>query len=251
MRAWLITLIFVLQAGQAFAITREQAINKAVTYFRNKKELLSPGAVLTLDFLSRNYALRIDTKTARKALLKENPLRQRPTLRTIDHRYEMSELEVSTMKSVRWIMARAVFCDRYPIPWDYTIKLRELGNERGGYAAPWGIQALAIITWQGCSMDAETVASLRQFLAEKSREIIQREIPGSANWMDFLLSLYLAGKSDWVTNDMLGILVNKQDADGRWEKNDDTTAKALWILLLASDPQGIRRKIESFRKTDL
>lgn len=234
--------IFLCLATAAAARDYSPEIRKAVRYFQTTKRKLSPGAIVTLDFLVRNYPVKIDITAARRELVARATPAQRVMLRVLDSRIMVPELDIRVIKGARGILPAALYCDVYPLPWNFFSHIRELAEERGGFVATWSMFALAMIEWQNCKYDNDARLALQALLVEKSRDLVRQETTGTELWISAVQSLILAERRDLI-EPQLPKLAAAQAADGSWQGDDNLTAKALWVFLSAAESrEALRRK---------
>lgn len=225
----------------------DESIRKATRYLHNRRLNYKEATVVTVDFLARNYAIPIDTTEARKQLLSRAPRKLRYLLRTIDSTKQVSELEIRVLRKYSGILPTAIYCDVYPLPWDFLVKVREYGSEKGGWLTVWAVLALAISEWHGCVSDVQQLNEIRGVLVHKILEDLPKERQLTLLRIEFLLSLYLAGRADSVPPQQLKTLVAGQLSDGSWEHDDEMTAKALWVMILARDGHNPSKRLEVIR----
>lgn len=207
-------------------------IARAKAYFKENSKDIRGDSLLTLEILNRNYGVKIETSAAREKFLKKPPAHFRMWLRNLDRKYSLTELEVRAQRLWPGLMSAALYCDVYGLPWDFMARMRKVAAA-GGYGVTRSLFALAIAEWQNCRHDEQVFREEKERLVNEIPGVIQRSAIGNDLWIESLLSLYFAGKRDWVTTDLKNALAELQLPNGSWNNSSRTTAKALWIFLEA------------------
>lgn len=206
---------------------------------------LDADALNTLNSLMRVYGLRPDLPVGKRNILEQAESNAKLRAAGKDKTDDLSELEIRLMKRWPGLITSARFCDKYQLPWDFLLKIRE-ESELGGYGKTRGLFALLFAEWKNCARDVAAFTQEKNRLIRELPEILQHSAVGSELWIECVLLLYLTEHRDWVTDDLLGLLAGAQRADGSWQGSYRMTARALWIFLEAEQnrvPQGKFRSI--------
>lgn len=222
-------------------------IEKAKLYLSKNLHRIDAGMLGPLKLLSKNYKLSIDMTEAQKRIMRRSPEKARLWLSGIEEGIEASELEIRALRGIPWLIASALNCDKYPLPWDFFPKMRQI-RERGGYGITRSIFAIHLVESKGCAHDSQQLQEEKEKLIRELPEVVQRNGIGYELWSECLLSLYFMDRRDWVTRDLLELLVSEQEADGSWGHNFPDTIKSLWVLLENRDAYEMRMNADRARK---
>lgn len=224
-------LVFLCICAPVWGGNFSRQIKKAAAYLNQRGAQLGFEAVFSLELLQRNYDILVDTTAAKARLLNKPPAKLRPFLRVLNRDAIMPELDISVVRGWRGVIARAVHCDLYPLPWDFFQNVRKLSS-RNDYEAPAGILALGITTWMNCDVDQHTLANEKLVQVQKIPDLLDRSEVGSLFWLECVLALFHAEKQEWVKQEYCRKLAELQLENGSWKNNDNLTAKALSLLVM-------------------
>lgn len=208
------------------------------------------------EYLSRQGA-RLDQKTVRTlAVLRRFYTLDRPLLDALaaaEQRYpekdrNLTEIEVRALKGWPGINTAAQYCRKYPLPWDFLLRLRALSDSSGGAGITRALFTLAIAEWKDCAQGQGDFAAERKKFALQAVLLVQGEIPAGERWVEAVLALHFAGQGEWITEALLTPLVDAQGADGSWSQNPWATARALWLLLESETRQLSAENLPRLRK---
>ena len=109
-----------------------QTIQRATDYLKKNAGRINGDTLLTLEILNRNYNTNFDVSAAREKFLRKPPPAYRIWLRNIDRKQVLTELEVRAQKLWPGLMAAALYCDLYTLPWDFVERVHKV-SAGGGY----------------------------------------------------------------------------------------------------------------------
>jgi len=224
--------IFISCASTISASPYSLSIQRATSYFKKNLNQLEIDTFIDLKRLVRFYDLKIDLRSVEKNIMKKVPQNFGVWMRDLDEKYTPAEIEVRSRSQNEGPLLAAMYCDIYPLPWDFLKNMRSF-TERGGFAITRSIFALSIAEWKNCAHDKSAFEREKTHLAREIPGIIQRTSLGTGLWIECILSLYFMDHPDWIPAEFLSALIEKQSPDGSWNKNGRNTALILWILLEA------------------
>jgi hypothetical protein len=213
----------------------------AVKYVEGRESAFLPDVQLMVHWLSRKYALPL-SETWRGQVLEMTRQTQwehhelRFYFRVVDPNHEISEAELDQATGFNWITARALYCDRFPLPESFRDSL--VAYNQGSYDRTHAAFAYYWAKEKSCLNPAD-FSGLGEELSKGLVELIEErgaDTDVGIEAMAMLLQLVERDKVrvEWVEETLLGA----QRPDGSWsekpnvdQSNDHTTALAIWVLL--------------------
>lgn len=166
--------------------------------------------------------------------------KQLPFLRLIDQNYLASESEIKMVKGIDRITESALYCDLYPLPWDFYSEL-EKWVTKSGYFATHGLLAIAFLQEHGCEKNADRLVSVRQKLVQTVLQEAGSTIPITDLRIEAVLMLLLVGERQLVRPEWIAEIYLVQAPDGSFLASDHSTVLAAWALLEYIGAQKSRR----------
>jgi hypothetical protein len=202
---------------------------RAIDYVALKPEKIDPMTAAALLELNQKFALKLDAAALGRQKAK-GPIKKTPFWRFADDSYIASELEVHVLKGPDRVTAIALYCDKYPLPWDYYTLLDKKIDE-DGFMPTRAMMALGLLSQRRCPYDKDRVLALLTRARAKLAGIIVAEKSASTLAIEAMLFLSLAGfgsdiKPAWVTN-----LLRAQKSDGSFLQDRYSTLLAGRFLL--------------------
>lgn len=245
---WRYFLILTLLTDAAGAADYSKQIKKATRYLSQNLHKVDAGMLGPLKLMIRNYGLKLEITEAQMRIMRRSPDKARLWLSGIEEGFEASELEIRALRGIPWLIASAMHCDKYPLPWDFVLKMRQI-RERGGIGITRSLFAIYLVESKGCTHNAREIAEEKEILLRDLPEVVQRNPIGYELWSECLLALYFADRRSWVTKDLLELLVSEQAEDGSWRHNFHDTVKSLWVLLEDRDANETRLMLNRSRNS--
>ena len=145
--------------------------------------------------------------------------------------------------SVDRLTARALHCDRHPLP-DAWLEALDAETERGSYALTHAALAGEWALENGC-LSAAAIRPVRrqqvellEQLASQRAELAAKRSASDDLWLEALAMLHYVGEPDRVPNVWIDAVLDAQQVDGGWAphpvgmaSHPHPTALALWVLL--------------------
>jgi hypothetical protein len=218
-----------------FSTSYKRQISRGLAFLEHARTRFKPTTILALDLIARNHGVKFDLSREKRAILDQPAPNLQLILRVLDDRVRVSELEIRVLKGQRGILPTALYCDLYPIPWDYISKVQTMAVERGGYLVAWGLFAFSILKWQNCKFDQKKYADALQVLLSKARVLLYSEKVGSDLWLEIAQAFCRFGKQADITPTMVNELLRQQLPNGSWSDDPELTVKAIWLLILHAE----------------
>lgn len=220
---------------------RKSAIHGLQYLLQKKNPRDKVSQFLMLHVLQR-FGLQLGQNSERIiAELKSGLLaKQLPFLRLVDPNYIASESEVKMVKGIDRITESALYCDLYPLPWDFYTEL-EKWVPKGGYFATHGLLAIAFLQERGCEKNASRLQDAKQKLVNT----VLLEAKAASTITDLrveaILVLLLVGERQQIRPEWIAEIYLAQAKDGSFLASDHSTVLAAWALLEYSNAQKSRR----------
>mgnify|MGYP001562988828 CR=1 FL=1 len=244
---WRCFFILTLLLDAAGAADYSKQIKKATLYLSQNLHKTDAGMLGPLKVMIKKYNLKLEITEAQMRIMRKYPDKARLWLSGIEEGFAVSELEIRALRGIPWLIAAAMHCDKYPLPWDFVLKMRQI-RERGGIGITRSLFAIYLVESKGCTHNALQIEEEKEILLRNLPEVVQRNPIGYELWSECLLALYFADRRSWITKDLLELLVSEQAEDGSWRHNFHDTVKSLWVLLEDRDAYETRQREVRQRK---
>lgn len=213
---------------------------RAVDSVRKKGLSMDPMMISSVLHINREYRLSWQLEKLRAHLLANPPRGRRPMLRFAEPGFAASESEVKLLKGIDRITASALYCDIYPLPWDFYSELETMAA-RGEYYATHALLAAVILQQKKCSVDRDRLTGIQQGLERTVAKIAGSQQPLNDLRIEAVLMLLLAGGRDAIRAEWIAEIYLAQSPDGSYFRNDHSTVLAGWAMLEYARLQGGER----------
>lgn len=231
----------------------ERARDRAIDYFATHVQQLDPGWLGMFGYTHRRFGM-VATLASGQAAHAASGDAGRPELFEIYRRIDdplafVAAHRIAALPTpIDRTTARALHCDRIPLPGDWIEVLRK-GSLAGGYALTRSVLATEWSVENGCrsrqdvaALRADQIAWLVTFVSRR-HELSEEFEAITDMWIEAVAMLHYIGAGDMVRREWVEELVRIQNDDGGWSRNPyqsrsdpHTTALALWVLLEHLEP---------------
>ncbi|MBN8221326.1 MAG: hypothetical protein J0L53_10410 [Spirochaetes bacterium] len=211
------------------AIDYNTSAARALQYFQQQGERIETGVLPTLFYASRRFGLSLRLEKPIAAAMREAGPNFRPFLRFLDEKKTVSEVHIRALRGSRGLVATALYCDLYPVPWDFFSTIHAAAD-RGGFFATQAAIALVLLKERKCSYeqikyDTELKYLVAQILSELAK-------PGENTDLriEQAVVAVISGNEKLLKPEVVRDIIAAQQRDGSWVKSQRATANALWLL---------------------
>jgi hypothetical protein len=207
----------------------QTAITNAINYLENSDE---PYALLWLDIIYRRFGIEefsdalprydqlLDEQQVQWSLL--NVFRR---ISVYDNPMQANVLD-DVLAPTDIIISRALYCERYGLPHDYSTVLEDAVN-KGEYYLTHVLLACIWIQENGCE-----VALTNGFVDEvyRATAVIVNRNPMIVDdlTLEAAAFLYMAGQGERVNPSFVNRVLASQNDDGGWEEDPDSKEGSYW-----------------------
>ena len=207
----------------------QTTITNSIKYFENSDE---PYALLWLDVLYRRFGIEefADALSRYDQMLAEqqtqwsifNVFRR---ISVYDTPMQASMLDY-VLAPTDIIISRALYCDRFGVPSDYSMLLDDAVNQ-GGYYLTHVLLACIWIKENGC--EAALPSGFIDHVYSATALIVNRN-PMVVNdlTIEAAAFLYMAGQGERVNPSFVNRVLASQNSDGGWEEDPDGQEGSYW-----------------------
>lgn len=215
--------------GAVAADNYTAAAARALKYFQHQGDRMEAGVLPTLFYLHRRFGLPLRLEKPIAAAMRDAGPNFRPFLRFLDENKTVSEMHVRALQGNRGLVATALYCDLYPVPWDFFSKIHASG-ERGGFFATQAAIALVLLKERKCIYDAVKYDSEMKYLSGQILTELARPLVNADLRIEQAVVAVISGNEKRLKPEVIRDIVSAQESDGSWMKSQRATANALWLF---------------------
>lgn len=207
-----------------------RSAEKAIAYVLSRKARLTAQDIATLLELDQRFALNLDRRDLLRLKEQRQPVRRTPLWRFADENYVASESAVKAMKGSDRILASALYCDKYVLPWDFYLELEAMSTSTD-FDATRAFLAIGLLRKRGCQYDAARVEPVSARLRATLRRIAADEQAPEILKVEAILFLLLGGHRSDIQPEWIRKIMAMQQDDGRFGRIPYTSLLTARMLL--------------------
>lgn len=210
-------------------ITYDAPAARALEYFQRQGERIETGVLPTLFYASRRFGLSLRLEKPIAAAMREAGPNFRPFLRFLDEKKTVSEVHVRALRGNRGLVATALYCDLYPVPWDFFSTIHAAA-ERGGFSATQAAIALVLLKERKCSYEKPKYDTELKYLVAQILSELAKPNENTDLRIEQAVVAVISGNEKILKPEVIRDIIASQQKDGSWVKSQRATANALWLF---------------------